>query len=115
MNISEQLKKYRKEHNISQEELAEQLNVSRQTISNWENNKSYPDMQSLSLLNSHLKLPLLKNNIEVEKSMKKFEYKCVFIIGLGDKTTRVMNEYGSQGWEFVNSSWCWHYFKRELN
>lgn len=35
---------------MSQEELAEKVFVSRQTISNWENDKSYPDVQSLSLI-----------------------------------------------------------------
>ena len=46
--------------------------------------------------------------------MKKYEYKCVFISGNGEKTTKIMNEYGQQGWEFVNSNWCWHYFKRAI-
>ena len=36
----------------SQDDLAEKAYVSRQTISNWENNKSYPDLQSLLLLGS---------------------------------------------------------------
>ena len=26
--------------------------------------------------------------------MKKYEYKCVFIGGMGEKTTRILNEYG---------------------
>ena len=46
--------------------------------------------------------------------MKKYEYKCVFIMGGGETTTRVLNEYGQQGWELVCTWWCWHYFKREL-
>lgn len=58
MNISNQLKNYRKEFNISQEELAEIVHVSRQTISNWENNKSYPDLQSLVLISECFKISL---------------------------------------------------------
>ena len=50
MNIKEQLRKKRNENNITQEELAEMIFVSRQTISNWENGKSYPDIKSLILL-----------------------------------------------------------------
>ncbi|XMB85340.1 hypothetical protein RJG79_07885 [Mycoplasmatota bacterium WC44] len=38
----------------------------------------------------------------------------VFIWGLGERTTRIMNEYGQQGWEFVSSQWAWHYFKRQI-
>ena len=44
--------------------------------------------------------------------MKRYEYKCVFIWGLGEKTTRRMNEYGQQGWELVCVWGPWHYFKR---
>ena len=37
---------------FSQEELADRVYVSRQTISNWENDKNYPDIKSLLLLSS---------------------------------------------------------------
>ena len=46
--------------------------------------------------------------------MKKYEYKCVCILGGGEQTTRVMNEYGLQGWELVSTWVVWHYFKREI-
>ena len=42
-------KKYRLESKLSQEDLAEKLFVTRQTISNWENAKNYPDINSLVL------------------------------------------------------------------
>ena len=41
MNIGNQIKKYREQLKISQEELADKIFVTRQTISNWENNKNY--------------------------------------------------------------------------
>ena len=41
--IGEKLSKLRKENGISQEQLAEKLNISRQAISKWENNESLPD------------------------------------------------------------------------
>lgn len=50
MDIGNRIKKQREIYNISQEELADRIFVSRQTISNWENNKSYPDIKSISLL-----------------------------------------------------------------
>lgn len=46
--------------------------------------------------------------------LKKYEYKCVFIWGLGEPTTRKLNEFGREGWELVEVVWCWHYFKRDL-
>jgi hypothetical protein len=46
--------------------------------------------------------------------MTRFEYKCIFIWGGGEKTSRVLTEYGREGWELVCTYWCWHYMKRDL-
>ena len=50
MELGSQIKKHRNDLSLSQDELAEKMYVSRQTISNWENDKSYPDVKSLLLL-----------------------------------------------------------------
>lgn len=50
MELGQQLKAHRKELGISQDVLAEKIFVSRQSISNWENNKTYPDIHTLLLL-----------------------------------------------------------------
>ena len=47
MNLSDNLKRIRKENNLSQEELAEKLGVSRQSVSKWESNSAYPEMDKL--------------------------------------------------------------------
>ena len=47
MEIGSKLKKARNEKGLTQEQTADALGVSRQTISNWENNKSYPDIISV--------------------------------------------------------------------
>lgn len=52
MEIGTQIKKYRLASELSQEELAEKIYVTRQTISNWENGRNYPDVKSLLLLSS---------------------------------------------------------------
>ncbi len=52
MEIAAQIRKHRKEKGLSQEDLAREIFVSRQTVSNWENEKSYPDIHSLLLLSS---------------------------------------------------------------
>lgn len=70
MEIGTQIKKYRNAMELSQEELAEKLYVTRQTISNWENEKSYPDIHSLLLLSSvfHISLDqLIKGDLEMMK------------------------------------------------
>lgn len=50
MELARQLKAKREEHGLSQDEVAKVIFVSRQTVSNWENDKTYPDVQSLLLL-----------------------------------------------------------------
>ena len=50
MEIGRQIKKDRHALALSQEDLAEKVFVTRQTISNWENAKNYPDINSLVLL-----------------------------------------------------------------
>ena len=45
--FSENLKKIRKEHNLSQEQLADELGVSRQAISKWESASAYPEMDKI--------------------------------------------------------------------
>ena len=47
MLIGENIRFYRQQHALSQEELAEKMDTSRQTISSWENGKTYPNIQSL--------------------------------------------------------------------
>ncbi len=47
MNLSENLKKIRKENSLSQEQLAEKLNVSRQSVSKWESAQAYPEMDKV--------------------------------------------------------------------
>ena len=54
MDIGLQIKKFREQQKISQEELALKVFVSRQTISNWETNKSCPDVKSLITLSNIL-------------------------------------------------------------
>ncbi len=67
MELGNRIKELRKAQNINQDELAEKLFVSRQTISNWENDKSYPDIQSVLLLSEIFNVSvdqLLKGDVE---------------------------------------------------
>jgi len=75
---------------LSQEELAEKVYVTRQTISNWENNKNYPDIHSLLLLSSLFNISLdqlIKGDINIMKEeinkteLKKFNrYGTIFTL-----------------------------------
>ena len=52
MEIGKQIRKYRTELKLSQDDLADKVYVTRQTISNWENDRNYPDIRSLVLLSN---------------------------------------------------------------
>lgn len=70
MELGTHIKQYRKELGISQDELAERIFVSRQSISNWENNKTYPDIHTLLLLSDVFSISLdelIKGDVEEMK------------------------------------------------
>ena len=74
MNLSDNLKKIRKDNNLSQEDLAEELGVSRQSVSKWESGQAYPEMdkviQICKMFNVKLD-DLLNDDIsKVEKEQK---------------------------------------------
>lgn len=50
MNFKEKLQILRTEHKLSQEDLANKLNISRQSVTKWENGQSFPDIHNLILL-----------------------------------------------------------------
>lgn len=70
IEIGQQIIRYRKQQALSQEKLAEKVYVSRQSISNWENDKTYPDIHSLLLLSQIFQVSLdqlIKGDIEKMK------------------------------------------------
>ena len=69
MTLGQRIQKGRKEAGLSQEELAEQLGVSRQAVSRWENDNGYPEMEKIIRLSQiyQVSLDYLVGN-EQEKS-----------------------------------------------
>ena len=88
MNLSDNLKRIRKENNLSQEQLADKLGVSRQSVSKWESGIAYPEMDKVlqickmfnlnidELLNQNLK------QVEVNKQSKSNINKFFFFLYL---------------------------------
>lgn len=58
MSIGNQLKEQRLKHELTQEQLAEKIYVSRQTISGWENGKNQPDLENMIMLSELYKISL---------------------------------------------------------
>ncbi len=70
VKLAEQIRAKRIERGLSQEELAKAIFVSRQTISNWETDRTYPDVESLLLLSQLFNVTtdeLLSGDIELMK------------------------------------------------
>lgn len=88
MNLGKRIVTIRKERKMSQEDFAELFNVTRQTISSWENSKSYPDIETLVKISDkfNISLDILlredKNMIETYKndSKQKKIFKQISII-----------------------------------
>ena len=75
MEIGIKLKNARTEKGLTQEQAAELLGVSRQTVSNWENNKSYPDIISVIKMSDIYSVSLdhlLKEEVSVDKNYCEF-------------------------------------------
>lgn len=71
MELGNQIRENRATHGLTQEELAERVFVTRQTVSNWETGKSCPDIQSLLMLSDLFGVTLdqlVKGDIETMKN-----------------------------------------------
>jgi len=88
MKFGERLKTLRKETGETQESLSKVLHVSRQTISNWENERSYPDIEMLIKLSDYynisldklLKEDLIMQNKVIDDAKKKRRYKHIIYV-----------------------------------
>lgn len=75
MEISKCLKEARIKKNITQEDLAEKLGISRQTISSWENGRSYPDIVNIIKISDIFNISLDKLLKEDEKLVNNMKEK----------------------------------------
>ena len=70
MELGKRIRDLRNQHSMTQDDLAERLYVSRQTVSSWENDKSYPDIHSLLMISDLFNVSLdtlVKGDIEIMK------------------------------------------------
>lgn len=74
MNIGNQISNIRKEQQLTQEGFGRLFHVTRQTVSNWENEKSYPDLQILVEMSNQFEISLdtlLKEDSKMVKAIDK--------------------------------------------
>ena len=97
MRFSDKLSKQRKNNNLSQEQLADRLGVSRQAVSKWESGSSYPDMDKIIQISKILNCTLedllddgtIKGNIESKKNVNINNYLKEFL----DFITKTINMF----------------------
>lgn len=95
MEVGERLKARRMELNLTQESVAEALGITRQTISNWENGRSYPDIERMVRLSDIYSLSLdellkgdqemvkqLQENTSINHFLKRFIFMLLVNVGL---------------------------------
>lgn len=89
MQLGQAIAQIRKERGLTQEAFAKAFNVTRQTVSNWENEKSYPDLSTLVKISDEFNVSLdvlLKGDFrmvkDIDKKIKKQPFYIGIIIGL---------------------------------
>ncbi len=83
MELAEKLKYHRKKQGLSQEKVAELLNLSRQAISKWENGHTAPDIDNLVLLSNVYKVSideLLQENQQLQEAIQENNKELASII-----------------------------------
>ena len=110
MELGSQIKRHRTERGLSQDDLATKIYVSRQTVSSWENDKTYPDVESLLLLSVLFDVTvdeLIKGDVEamkeaIEQDHKKMDKLAWAMMGFG--ITALAMFFGGLffwGWDMV--------------
>ncbi|MBG9598888.1 helix-turn-helix domain-containing protein [Bacillus mycoides] len=118
MELGNKLKELRKEHNYSQNQLADKLNVTAQAISKWENNRCAPDIINLVQLSNLYNVSLdyliksdkeLQSHLSLENNrlkVMKYFILCIsliviFVLFILIKSQFFMFRHGPATWIFI--------------
>lgn len=107
MSFSENLKQVRKERGLSQEELAELLDVSRQAVSKWEQGIGYPEVEKLLLISSKLNISLdslMLTELVKEKTSGDSQFEKILIISSNENIIMSCSKIISSK-KFKNEKW----------
>lgn len=100
MNIGNQILNIRKEKQLTQEEFGKLFHVTRQTVSNLENEKSYPDLQMLIDISNQFEISLdtlIKEDSKMVKTIDKER-----VLGKIKKKNQSLNFYGCRHWNYCS-------------
>ena len=115
--VGHNIKKYREQKGITQEELAEQLSVTRQTVSSWETGRTEPDIETLHRIGACLDVTieeliyskrLLSGTVEVTRTTEKTVEKGVSFGAVLAIVISYVN-WHSVGWAIIHGILGWVY------
>lgn len=93
MEIGAMIRNARRKANLSQEQAAETLGVSRQTVSNWENGKSYPDILSIIRMSDLYSVSLdrlLKEEDSVKQTYKEYLEESTNVVKSNERKSKLI-------------------------
>lgn len=115
--VGHNIKKYREQKGMTQEEMAEQLNVTRQTVSSWETGRTEPDIETLHRIGVCLEVTveeliyskrLFGGTVEVTKKTEKTVEKGVSFGAVLAIVISYVN-WQSVGWAIFHGLLGWVY------
>ena len=111
--VANSIKKLRQEKQLSQEQLAEQLHVTRQAVSNWENGKTQPDIDTLTQLATVFDVSV--ERIIYGKAKPRFHFAVKFVpqeaVNIGMVLAMILSyaKWGHIGWAILHGALNWIY------
>ena len=117
-NIGKTIKRFRAEKGMTQEQLAEQLHVTRQAVSNWEQGKTQPDLETLSAMAEVFEVPVeeliygnttqKESKVIIEKTTKK-GIDMGAAVGVALAVVLSYTKWQSIGWAIFHGFLNWAY------
>lgn len=116
--VGKNIKKFRSERGMTQEELAEKLSVTRQAISNWETEKTQPDIDTLVRISAELDISAEELIYGTKKDIVMAKGKDFIIngsatggIGFGAALAMIISyvKWESVGWAILHGFLNWFY------
>lgn len=112
--VSDSIKKLRKEKKLTQDQLAEQLHVTRQAVSNWEIGKTQPDVETLTQLAKIFGVSVERIIYGKEKKNWHLDIKILSPengLGMGAVLAMIISytKWQSIGWAILHGALNWAY------
>ena len=112
--VSDSIKKLRKEKKLTQDQLAEQLHVTRQAVSNWEMGKTQPDVETLTQLAKIFGVSVERIIYGKEKKNWHLDIKILSPengLGMGAVLAMIISytKWQSIGWAILHGALNWAY------